>query len=201
MRFGDSDSILIGVGAGFTLIALLVLQSLTGNGLLSTKTVTEIEISAVTRTQQQQVIGSFATHMLALQSRNVSAFISQYAQNATLTWAGQTLGLQGDYNGTDKIELLISESFIGRANSLTVGNVTQSVVAPSGGLVKVNSSFGFAGFSPKSGPFNGKVSAQDSFAYSTATNSWLVSHEVWNFTAFDIQFPVPDGCYHGSSLV
>ena len=98
----EREGILIGAGAGLTLIVLLVLQSFTGSGLFGTKTVT----ATVTSIQQPAaiVMGLFAEHVLLLEARNVSAIVGQYEGNATIAWTSEAQcdcnSVNGNYTGT-----------------------------------------------------------------------------------------------------
>lgn len=166
------------------------MQSLTGNGIFGTKTLTETSIATPT----EQATDSFGTHMLALEARNLTELLGQYEENATVTWTGNTPGSAGNYYGEAQLQRLFENSFIVRATTVNVGNLTWSVVATRSGFASVNSTVGFAGFSPVCGPFSIKVSAQDSFAYSAMKHTWFISNEVWDYTSFDVQYPVPDGC-------
>jgi len=58
---GSSKGAFIGIGAGLTLIILLVLQSLTGSGLLSTRVVTTTTTAAVSTVPDayQQVASAY----------------------------------------------------------------------------------------------------------------------------------------------
>jgi hypothetical protein len=81
----ERGSILVGVGAGLTLIILLVLQSFIGSGLLSARTVTSTTITTSLPTEEySQVSSAYANHLLMLGSRNVSALLSRYESNATV---------------------------------------------------------------------------------------------------------------------
>jgi hypothetical protein len=127
--------------------------------------------------------------MLQLGSRNVSAIVSQYEGNATVIWTGNTLGIGGTYIGTKNIGLALS-AFLGAVSSFIIGNETQTIATASDDSVVVNSSFSFAGESADFfGPFNGTVSAQDSYTHSAASGAWLISRETWDFLSFNVRNP------------
>jgi hypothetical protein len=115
---------------------------------------------------------------------------------ATVTWTGNIGGLQGFYNGTGVIFLLMNGSFIGRTGSFSVGNVTHTAVGVSADSAVVNSSFDISaqnynlGFPYFYSGFNCTVSAQDSDVYSVPQSAWLISTETWNFNV-TLQSPAP----------
>jgi hypothetical protein len=144
----------------------------------------------------EQVANAFANHMLVISSRNAYAIVGQYEKNATVTWTGKASGLQGFYNGTKIIFILMNASFISRAGSLSIGNVTHTMVDISKDSAVVNSSFDIFGQNYYIGlpygylaSFNYAVSAQDSYAYSSTLGAWLISTETWNFLSFNGQQP------------
>jgi hypothetical protein len=198
-----SEGILIGTGAGLALIVLLVLQSVTGGALFGTKTVT----TTATATQQPVgvVSGLFAEHMLLLDSRNVSAIVGQYEENATISWTtdGQCEcnSLNGNHTGTANITQLMNQLLHGiNANgsgfgmqSFMVENLTQKVAATSNVSAMVNSTFDIAEHSIAQGNINGTISAQDSYEYSATNHTWLISRESWNFLSYYIQNPAISG--------
>lgn len=128
--------------------------------------------------------------MFFLSSRNVSAQLSQYEGNADVTWTGQASGLAGNYVGALDIETLMKSSFVTRASSFAIGNVTQRTVARASDTATVNSSFTFVGRSDIEGNFSGAISAQDLLVYSRTSGAWLISRETWNFLSYSVQYPV-----------
>lgn len=173
------------MGAALMLVVMLVLQSIIGSGLLSTRTLT-VTITS-TETPTQNVLGSFGEHMLMLESRNMSGLVGQYEGNATISWIGNT-ALAGNYTGAGEIGRLFESGFVGRANPFNLGNLTQSVTAAAP-EVTVDSTFGFVGYSSYCGPISGEVAAQDTFVYSPSSGAWLISHETWTFLRFEQSFP------------
>ena len=184
-------------------VILLLVGALAGYlyGVDSAPRATTTELSTVTistpASAYDQVADSFANHMLFLSERNATAIASQYAGNATVTWNGagnnDVGGLAGLYNATE-ILLLMRVSFIGKAGSFTIGNVTRIIGVVSADSATVNSSFSFFGqdyfFGIPGGygtAFNGTVSARDSCVYSAPNSAWMISNETWSFTSFNIQ--------------
>jgi hypothetical protein len=161
---------------------------------MSTKTVTLTTTTSVSTSLDAyaQLATSFTNHVFFLSSRNVSAIVSQYEDNATVTWIGRAHGIRGLFNGTKSIFLLMNVSFIGHGTAFALGDVTRNIVDIKAKSAAVNSSFavfgqnGFEG-SAAIGDFNGTVSAQDSYVYSVADGVWLISQETWNFTSFSSQ--------------
>ena len=183
---GRSKGAFIGIGAGLTLIILLVLQSLTGSGLLSTRVVTTTTTAAVSTVPDayQQVASGYANHLLLLDSRNMTALAGGYDRNATIEWTGVAAGLTGSYVGLADIRILLT-SFVGKFNDLSLSNESQTI-GGRGDYWVVNSSFNLYGHSSIIGNFNGTVVAQDSYVHTG--NSWSIAHETWNFTKYNVQY-------------
>ena len=183
---GDAATVLVGVGAGLAIVALLVVQAVneTSNAMSGQQAVDAVN-------------NSFATHMSLLASQNVTALLSEYAANATITWvakpnvplpSGQN-GIQGNYTGKENMKILLNY-FFGRfaITSFAIENATSTTAPADDGEVTVNSGFGFSGESNIYGNINGTISALDS--YSSANGSWLIAHETWNFTSLKLQYPI-----------
>jgi Na+-transporting NADH:ubiquinone oxidoreductase subunit NqrD len=85
----ERDGILIGSGAGLTLIILLVLQSFIGSGLFSTRTVT---VTVTNSDAYEQVSDAYAYHLMVLNARNINAVPGEYESNATVEWRGLSRG-------------------------------------------------------------------------------------------------------------
>jgi hypothetical protein len=158
----------------------------------ATLTTTSTSVSTSLIAYDQQVTDSFAKHMLLLSERNATAIVSQYEENATVTWMGQTNGLGGFYNGTKVIFILMNVSFIGRGGSISIGNAAHRIMEMPGDSAMLNSSFaihvrdygvGLQGRFVTT--FNATISAQDLFVYSASNHAWLISQETWNFTNFN----------------
>jgi hypothetical protein len=67
------------------------------------------------------------------------------------------------------------------AHDLVIGNVTRTIVVEAGGLVAINSTFGFTTLGSSYGAITGTVSARDLYTYSNANDAWLISQETWDF--------------------
>jgi outer membrane protein assembly factor BamB len=183
------------VAAAIVIAALVVLTAIailparlgsssTSSGVDLKKTSTGIDTAIVE--------SSFADHMQWLSSRNLSAIDSQYASNATVTWAGQVAGLTGNYSGAGNIRILMG-SFLGKFISISIGNVTLGKVVVSDDLATVNSSFALVGEDPVLGNVSATISAEDSFAYSASSGAWLISQEVWDFLSYGAEYLVSSG--------
>ena len=193
MNTREREGVLVGVGAGLTLIVLLVLQSLIGTGLLSTRTVT---VTSTTTTAlstipdaYDQVGSAYANHRLLLDSDNISALVSEYERNATIEWTGAAGGLTGNFTGLGTIGIKL-RSFTGQSDNFSLSNESQTMGAKGSDWV-VNSTFNFYGYSQAEGKINTTITAQDSYAH--VGNAWLISRETWNFTNYDLQYPVSAG--------
>ena len=185
------EGILIGAGAGLTLVVLLVLQSFVGSGLLRTRTVTLTTTAAVSTIPEayEQVTSTYANRLLLLDSRNVSAILSGYESNATVEWTGQAAGLQGNYagigNGSGEIGSVL-DIFPASLTNLTLSHENQTIVGVQGGYW-VDSTFYWAGFSPKAGNLSGSIAAQDLYVH--VGNIWLIASETWTWLSFNCEFP------------
>ena len=176
------------VGALLVVTAIAIVPSL--NGSSSTSSAGKASTTSTTTSTVSLINSTFADHMRLLASRNTSAMIGQYEGNASIIWTGETSGLGGIYNGTQDIVQLFNTNFFGpKAITLTIGNVTQTILAASGESAVVNSSFSFLGESSLQGNFSGSVSAMDTYVYSAASGSWLISQETWDFHNYNVQFP------------
>jgi hypothetical protein len=185
----EREGILIGVGAGLTLVALLVLQSLVGSGLFSTRTVTTTTtVTAVSTAPDayDQVASSYANHLSLLNSSNSAALKGDYESNATVEWTGEVPGLVGNYTGQLNIGILIG-SFREKFVNFSLSNESQTM-APKGTYWVVSSTFDISGYSSVVGNTNIAITAEDSYAH--VGNGWLIAHETWNFLKFNQQFPV-----------
>jgi hypothetical protein len=188
------DGILLGAGAGLALIVLLVLQSIIGSGLLSTRTATTTTTvtELLPAEEYSQVASAYANHLFALSTRNVSSLLSGYESNATVEWTGDADGLTGTYTGVGdgpgEIGRVL-EQFPGNMVNLTLSEESQPTVGVQGGHLVAGSTFDWDGFNLRDGNISGIVAAQDSYAY--VGNTWLIARETWNWIGFVCQFP---GC-------
>jgi hypothetical protein len=180
----ERDGILIGAGAGLTLIVLLVLQSFIGSGLFSTRTVT---VTVTDSDAYEQVSDAYAYHLMVLNARNINAVPGEYESNATVEWTGVNPGLNGNYSGAGNIKILWG-SFIGKLTNFSLSNEYQSLGEVNGSNAwMVNSTFNFNGYDVVVGNINGTVVAQDLYAHVNGT--WLIAREIWNFTQFNMPPP------------
>jgi hypothetical protein len=142
----ERKGILVGAGAGLTLIVLLVLQSFAGSGLLTARTLTSTVMTLSTPTEDyNQVAGAYANHLLLLDSDSLPALVSGYGSNATVRWTGENAdGLRGNYTRGNIGELF--GSFMNHIVNFSVSNESQTI-APEGGYWVVNSTFDIAGYS------------------------------------------------------
>ncbi len=179
----SEGGLLVALGAAVMLIVLLVLQSFIGSGLFSTRTVT---VTLTTSDAYEQVSDAYANHLMQLNARNISALVSGYESNATVEWTGVVGGLTGDYSGSANIKILLG-SLSGKFINFSLSNEYQSV-GVKGNVSVVDSTFDFQAYSSIEGNVNDTIVAQDTYHHTG--NSWMIAHEVWNFTQFDVQFYV-----------
>jgi hypothetical protein len=99
----ERDGVLVGAGAGLTLIVLLILQSSIGSGLLSARTVTSTTTITSTSTvpdAYDRVASSYLNYVSMLNTGNVIALASGYESNATVAFMGVgPPGLVGNTQG------------------------------------------------------------------------------------------------------
>ena len=171
---------LVALGAAIMFAVLLVVQSLVGSGLLSTKTTTT---TVTTSDAYEQVARAYASHVGQLNPRTIQALARGYQSNATVEWVGAVAGMVGTYSGEPNIEILWG-SFIGKFINFSLSNEYQSI-GVEGTVSVVNSTFDFHGYSSVVGNVNGSVIAQDVFRHANST--WLIAKETWNFTQFNEQ--------------
>ncbi|MDA4123374.1 MAG: hypothetical protein OK456_09370 [Thaumarchaeota archaeon] len=181
-------SIVILVLAGTLGLILVAPQSIIKEQTITTTTTVT---STVTPTQQEIVGDSFLQHLVVFSSMNVSAIIAQYEPSANVTWSGQAClggiypisGNNGNFSESLKILFDETKTLLGFQgfNAVFVGNVTRpTITTMTNGSMIVNSSFDLVG-QAQTGNFTATVSAQDSYAYSTTSGTWLISQETWHF--------------------
>jgi len=190
----NGGGIFLGVGAALAILVLLVLQTAGSGGLFGTMTET-VTVPSIS----DQVSGIYANHLSLFSSKNVSAIVSQYEDNATIQYEGvdNGMGLAGNYTGTAHIHQLIFVLegrsifyFIANESQPTIQVVTTSSGNPFASVV-VNSTFGFGGESSVIGNFNGTISARTMFVRGGPNDtSWLISEETWNFLGYWVQYPI-----------
>jgi outer membrane protein assembly factor BamB len=149
---------------------------------------------AITDPSVEAGVGSaFHDHIQLVASRNVPALLEEYQQNATVTWTGDSAGFGGSYNGTTSIEFnfktTLGDWF---APTFAVRTENQSIIATGDTSAQVDSEFVFNGTSNIMGKYGGSILSKDYYVYQDAAG-WLISHEIWNFTGFDVQYPVISG--------
>jgi hypothetical protein len=147
------------------------------------------QTSTVTSQQQSagvEIMNDYLHHLMQVQSKNVSAIVSEYEDDAVLEWEGATSGFGGTYHGLANMTAAYN-GILPRLNGLTLTNVT-GVASISNGTALVNGSFYISwAFNPAtndcppnvSNVFEGQVVVAISFAPSA--NGWLISNEIWNF--------------------
>lgn len=82
--------------------------------------------------------------------------------------------------------------------NFSMSDESQSMTLANGSSWLVGSAFHFSGYSSM-GAVNATVVAQDWYAQvftqpalgPHAAGSWLISREVWTFTSYSVQYPVP----------
>jgi hypothetical protein len=145
----------------------------------STRTLTQIRVETstvnetltTTVTPAQIVNQSFYEHLISFSTGNLSAIVSQYEPNANVTWQ-QASCFSGLYSGTHIITQLLNAT-----RPWPIQNATVSSIATlPNDSVSVNSTFSLAVKN-----FNAMVSAQDTYSYSSPSNTWLISQETWHF--------------------
>lgn len=182
------DGTLVVGGAALTLVILLVLQSLLGSGLLSTRTSTTTVTVLGGTESYNEVLSAYTGHLSALASRNVSALLDEYESNATVVFTGQSTGLNGNHTGTESLSRLFG-LFPGDMVNLTLSSQDSPVIGVEGGRVTAASTFNWNGFSTRDGFVSGEV--VDQVSYAGVNGTWRIIAETWNWLQFDCQYP---GC-------
>jgi hypothetical protein len=185
----ERDGILIGAGAGLTLVLLLVSQLLIGSGLFSTRTVTSTTTVTTVSTVPDaygQIASIHANYLAVLNSSDTAALKSGYESNATVVWKGEASGMVGNYTGQLNIGILLG-SFREKFVNFSVSNESQTI-APKGNLWIVNSTFDIHAYGSVVGNTDMAIAAEDSYVH--VGNTWLIANETWNFLTFNEQFPV-----------
>jgi len=166
------------------LVAALALVVVNSESIVKTTTVTTTVIPA--QQAVEMVDGSFSQHMLLLGSGNISAIVSEYETNASVTWNGKAQGWDGFFNGSFYIGQVMTNFLVKTYRAMVIGNVTTTTLAEANGSVVVNSKFGFASQgSSVDCILNGTVSAEDLYVYSAKSSAWLISDEAWDFLNFN----------------
>jgi hypothetical protein len=192
------DGLLVTLGAALALIVLLVLQSVIGIGLLSTRTVTTSSTVTLTTTTSDAytvpVASAYALHAWQLGGRDPAVIAGGYESNATIEWvSGTPAGFRGSYSGTQNIETLLDIS-IARFKNFSASIENESVGVSRGDDYVVNSTLAFQGWEYCSTGYSfnptvlhnasGSLIAQDVYEYvsNNSSSSWLITRETWNFT-------------------
>ena len=127
-----------------------------------------------------QVSSAFTAHLQKIASRNVSAVMTDYENNATVVFEGDTAGLSCNCTSLARIRYLFQSAFTGLLNlSVTENGPTYRLT---GNKDVVNSTLLLSGYSTTIGRFNGTLSAEA--VYDHASVGWLISSETWNFRVF-----------------
>lgn len=126
----------------------------------------------------------FADHLYKIESLNASKVMTDYANNATVAWFGQTAGFGGVYHPAPNITRMYVAFFREFAN-LTITNETEQG-AFAGSSASVNASFYIDGQVPatesgcgRADTYNGTVQAQVTLIPNA--NSWQILDETWDF--------------------
>jgi len=128
-----------------------------------------------------QVSNAFTAHLQKIASRNVSAVMMDYENNATVVFEGNTAGVSCNCTSFPRIRYLFQSAFTGLLNlSVTEISPTYRLTGIKG---VVNSTLMLLGYSKTIGRFNGTISAEA--VYDRAGVGWLISSETWNFRVFN----------------
>jgi hypothetical protein len=206
IRFGmvavrERDGLLVGAGAAVALVVLLVLQSSLGSGLLSVRTVTTAPYG------YEQVAGAYSSHLVDLDSKNITALVEGYERNATVEWVqplsnegNYRFGLTGNYTGWGELQIVLQAYLVRSLENFSMSDESQSMsLTNDGSSWLVDSAFHFSAYTSILGDINATVVAQDWYSQAFtqpalgthAAGSWVISREVWNFTSYNVQYRVP----------
>lgn len=159
--------------------------------LTSTSTLAVTVTVSTVPVAYQELANVSTNHLVAIQSRNVTAMLLGYESNATLRLMGSASGLAGTYHGVSEIAALMNVSFPARVENLTLSDVSQTVIGPRGSYWVVNSSFNWEGYSVIDGSVSGTILAQDIYVHQ-ANGTWAIANETWDSTRYYCMFP---SCY------
>jgi hypothetical protein len=153
-----------------------------------TSTSTQTETS--TTTLQPPVMPSVYEWVYYLQSRDANSLASMYAVRANITWTGDIPGIAGTYEGRGNIEILYG-STIGKYTALgaSISNYNEEAASPS--VENVTFFLAMMGNSSVEGAV--KIAANVTQSWNYTGGQWQVLQESWNYTTYDIQFPVMTG--------
>jgi hypothetical protein len=169
--------------ASTTVYELGIRTTLTSTSML-TVTVTVSTIP----TAYQELANASTNHLVAIESRNVTALLLGYESNATLHLMGNAPGLAGTYHGVSEIAALLNVSFPARIENLTLADINQTVIGPQESYWVVNSSFNWEGYSVIDGSVSGTILAQDIYVHQ-ANGTWAIANETWDSTRYYCMFP------------
>lgn len=162
-----------------------------GTTTLATTTTFSRSVTAIPPQVVEIVNSSLQNHLVQVVSKNVTALLSEYERNATITWTGEGVGPGGSYNGPASISYIWKVFFVATTPQFLIANETQTIPPTwNGSVVTVNSTFDFSGHSGLAGEFSGTIHAQDSYASPTTGGPWLIAQETWDFVHYVVQYPV-----------
>jgi hypothetical protein len=152
-------------------------------------------------TSSAGLVQSWTSHLTKLENLNTSSALEDYAPNATMVVSGAASiggfsGLPGNYTGTNEIKNAL-DFFFGNTTHYQAYVHTQSahvaiesfnVTGLSDGNSTIEADLALTGESRVFGAFNATIST--SYQYTYQNTAWLISQEDWNFTYFDVQYPV-----------
>ncbi len=126
------------------------------------------------------------SHFQNLENLNPGEAISDYSQNASVVWSGNTLSFAGSYNGIDSVRNLLVAFLSSTTRMMISSGGLSSLPSGSPNVAMVNGSIFLSGENADLGYFNGNVNAQ--YRYVHSDGKWLISEESWNFKSFSTQY-------------
>jgi len=125
-------------------------------------------------------------HMSKFRERNVASILTDYLDDATLIWRGESGGLSGTYKGVSAIRTFLSVVLTGSENvNVEVEKVTSTAATPQKATVKLDVKV--SGYNFIIGHFEGK--AEVSLALEISEGSWRIKSEEWNYSSFSSESP------------
>jgi hypothetical protein len=123
-------------------------------------------------------------------SKTTITSTSTQTETSTITWTGDIPGIAGTYEGRGNIEILYG-STIGKYTALgaSISNYNEEAASPS--VENVTFFLAMMGNSSVEGAV--KIAANVTQSWNYTGGQWQVLQESWNYTTYDIQFPVMTG--------
>ncbi len=171
---------IIVLGAAFFFLSQ---QPATSTGTNTGRTTTSSTSSGSIQASPPPGVGvAFGQHFNEMAARDIPTLLTDYQDNAVVSWSGNTGGLGGVYNGVGNIRLLYSAA-LSTANTISLSPTNVRKFNNSATQVTVNSTITMKGTSKILGDFNGTITS--SIVYTYTNGGWKIITENWDFKVFN----------------